>query len=161
MAASFFTVLAFLISALIFFLTQKSKSLNLPPGPPGWPIVGNLFQFARSGKPFFQYVAELRKEFGPIFTLKMGTRTMIILSDAKLWHEALIERGALFATWPRENPTRNIFSCNKFTVNAALLGPVWRSLRRNMVQNMLSSTRLKEFREVRENAMGPTNPASI
>nr|POF24183.1 cytochrome p450 77a4 [Quercus suber] len=83
----------------------------------------------------------------------MGTRTMIILSDAKLVHEALVEKGQLFATRPRENPTRNIFSCNKFTVNAALYGPVWRSLRRNMVQNMLSSSRLKEFRQVRDTAM--------
>lgn len=151
----FFTALAFVISGLIFLLTQKSKSKspNLPPGPPGWPIVGNLFQFSRSGKPFFEYVDELRLKYGPIFTLKMGTRTMIILSDAKLVHEALIERGAVFATRPRENPTRTIFSCNKFTVNASIYGPLWRSLRRNMVQNMLSSTRLKEFRTVRENAM--------
>jgi cytochrome P450 len=78
---------------------------------------------------------------------------MIILSDATLVHEALIQRGALFASRPAENPTRTIFSCNKFTVNAAKYGPVWRSLRRNMVQNMLSSTRLKEFGKLRQSAM--------
>lgn len=107
----------------------------------------------RSGKPFFEYTRDLRTKYGPIFTLKMGTRTLIILSDAKLVHEALIENGAVFASRPRENPTRNIFSCNKFTVNAAVYGPVWRSLRKNMVQNMLSSARLKEFRGVRARAM--------
>jgi cytochrome P450 len=150
-----FTVLAFLLSALIFFLTQKtkSKSHNLPPGPPGWPIVGNLFQVARSGKPFFEYVKEMKAQYGSIFTLKMGTRTMIVLTDAKLVHEAFIQKGALYATRPPENPTRNIFSANKFTVNAAVYGPVWKSLRRNMVQNMLNSTRLKEFKSLREDAM--------
>ncbi|KAL4275861.1 hypothetical protein AHAS_Ahas20G0149500 [Arachis hypogaea] len=50
-------------------------------------------------------------------------------------------------------PTRTIFSSNKFTVNAAVYGPVWKSLRQNMVQNMLSSTRLREFRTVKDNAM--------
>ncbi|KAI9070430.1 hypothetical protein K1719_047607, partial [Acacia pycnantha] len=54
---------------------------------------------------------------------------------------------------PPINPTRNIFSANKFTVNASVYGSVWRSLRRNMVQNMLSSSRIKEFRGVRDNAM--------
>ncbi|XP_022744006.1 cytochrome P450 77A3-like [Durio zibethinus] len=151
----FFTLVAFLIPCLIFFLSLKSKSKrpNLPPGPPGWPVVGNLLQAARSGKPFFEYVDDLRRKYGPIFTLRMGTRTMIILSGAKLCHEAFIEKGVVFASRPRENPTRNIFSSNKFTVNAAVYGPVWRSLRRNMVQNMLSSSRLKEFRSIREHAM--------
>ncbi|WCJ19175.1 Cytochrome P450 77A3 [Euphorbia peplus] len=154
----FFTIsLAFSISSIIIFFfsckSNKSKPLNLPPGPPGWPIVGNLFQVARCGKPFFQYVDDLLPKYGPIFTLKMGSRTLIIVSDAKLVHEALIQRGPLFATRPPENPTRKIFSCNKFTVNAAVYGPVWRSLRRNMVQNMLSSSRLKEFKNVRDSAM--------
>lgn len=150
-----FTALAFFLSGLVFLLSRKSKSktLNLPPGPPGWPVVGNLFQVARSGKPFFQYVRDLLPKYGPIFTLKMGTRTMIIISSADLVREALIEKGQIFASRPRENPTRTIFSCNKFTVNAALYGPVWRSLRRNMVQNMLSATRLKGFKDARDGAM--------
>ncbi|KAF7148536.1 hypothetical protein RHSIM_Rhsim03G0105900 [Rhododendron simsii] len=151
-----FTALAFVASGLVFLLTRKSKAkkLNLPPGPPGWPVVGNLFQVARSGKPFFEYVRDiLLPKYGPIVTLRMGTRTMIIISSAELAHEALIEKGQVFATRPRENPTRIIFSCNKFTVNAALYGPVWRSLRRNMVQGMLSSARLKQFGTVRNVAM--------
>ncbi|KAG7601177.1 unnamed protein product [Arabidopsis thaliana] len=152
-----FTFFAIIISGFVFIITRwnsnSKKRLNLPPGPPGWPVVGNLFQFARSGKPFFEYAEDLKKTYGPIFTLRMGTRTMIILSDATLVHEALIQRGALFASRPAENPTRTIFSCNKFTVNAAKYGPVWRSLRRNMVQNMLSSTRLKEFGKLRQSAM--------
>ncbi|KAG2241887.1 hypothetical protein Bca52824_096269 [Brassica carinata] len=46
----FFTIIAILVSALVLlFLTRQSSNsrrVNLPPGPPGWPVVGNLFQFA-------------------------------------------------------------------------------------------------------------------
>ncbi|XLR17568.1 hypothetical protein HN51_038534 [Arachis hypogaea] len=50
-------------------------------------------------------------------------------------------------------PTRTIFSSNKFTINAAVYRLIRKSLRRNVVQNMLSSTRLREFRTVRDKAM--------
>lgn len=150
-----FGVVAILVSVFVIFITTKtkSKSLNLPPGPPGSPFVGNFFQVARSGKPFSKYVEDMREIYGPIFTLNMGTRTMIILTSPEIAHEAYNEKSQIFASRPAETPTRAIFSCNKFTVNASTYGPVWRSLRRNMVQGMLSTIRLKEFRHVREAAM--------
>lgn len=149
----------FLFTQTNSFSKSKSKPLKpggrrtLPPGPPGWPIVGNLFQVANSGKQFFEYVRDLIPKYGPIFTLKMGSRTLIIVSSSELAHEALIEKGQVFATRPAETPTRGIFSCDKFTVNASVYGPVWRSLRKNMVQNALSVSRLKEFKGVRDVAM--------
>ncbi|CAH8379671.1 unnamed protein product [Eruca vesicaria subsp. sativa] len=149
----FFTLLITVFIYTLTRITHKSKRANLPPGPPGWPVVGNLFQFARSGKQFFEYVDEMRKIHGPILTLRMGIRTMIIISDANLAHEALIERGAQFATRPVETPTRKIFSSSDITVHSAMYGPVWRSLRRNMVQNILSSNRLKGFASVRKSAV--------
>ncbi|KAK1300864.1 Cytochrome P450 77A2 [Acorus calamus] len=145
--------LALTLPLLLLFKNTTSKSPNLPPGPPGWPVVGNLFQVALSGKPFIHYVRDLRAQFGPIFTLRMGARTLIFISSADLAREALVERSQAFANRPRENPTRAIFSCDKFTVNSALYGPEWRSLRRNMVAGMLNSARLREFRRVRARAM--------
>ncbi|KAL6494265.1 hypothetical protein OROGR_031065 [Orobanche gracilis] len=119
-----FTALLFLVSAFIFLIPRSKssntkKAFNLPPGLPGYPVVGNLFQVAHSGKQFFQYVRELVPIYGPILTLRMGSRTMIIISSADLGHEALIEKVQIFATRPEENPTKRIFSSNKFTVNAA------------------------------------------
>ncbi|KAL5717120.1 hypothetical protein ACHQM5_010189 [Ranunculus cassubicifolius] len=150
-----FGFIALFVSAFLLLISRKSKSkkLHLPPGPPGSPFVGNFLQIARSGKSFFRYVEEMHEKYGPIFTLKMGARTMIFLGDANIVHEALIEKSQIFASRPAETPTRTIFSCDKFTVNSSTYGPVWRSLRRNMVQGMLSTTRLKEFRHVREAAM--------
>ncbi|KAL5976411.1 hypothetical protein ACLOJK_020742 [Asimina triloba] len=149
----FFTFMA--VSLLLFFVRKKARhqSDKLPPGPPGLPIVGNLLQFIQSGKSFIHYVRELRPIYGPILTLRLGFRTFIVISGPDLIHEALVERGQLFASRPPETSTRAVYSCEKFTVNSALYGPVWRSLRRNMVSNMLTNARLKGFSEVRRRAM--------
>jgi cytochrome P450 family 77 subfamily A len=149
LVATFITVL--LVQILQYNL--RYRGLRLPPSPPGWPIVGNFFQIAFSGKHFYHYIRDLRKEYGPILTLRMGVKTLIVISSPELAYEALIEKGQQFASRPAENYTRNIFSSNKFTVNSSLYGPEWRCLRRNMVSGMLGVARLKEFRPVRARAM--------
>lgn len=108
---------------------------------------------AFSGKLFIHYIRDLRRTYGPILTLRMGVRTLIVVSSGELVHEALVVKGTQFASRPAENTTRNIFSSNKFTVNSAVYGAEWRSLRRNMVSGMLSTTRLREFRPTRNRAM--------
>ncbi|CAN1297878.1 Cytochrome P450 77A3 [Linum perenne] len=48
----FFTILLATAAAILLLrFSKRRSSLNLPPGPPGWPIVGNLFQVTRSGSP--------------------------------------------------------------------------------------------------------------
>nr|AGT16905.1 cytochrome P450 [Saccharum hybrid cultivar R570] len=146
-------IAALAVAVAVTRYNRRYMGLRLPPGPPVWPVVGNLFQVAFSGKLFIHYIRDLRKEYGPILTLRMGERTLVIISSAELAHEALVEKGREFASRPRENTTRNIFSSNKFTVNSAVYGAEWRSLRRNMVSGMLSTSRLREFAHARRRAM--------
>jgi cytochrome P450 family 77 subfamily A len=141
------------VAVAVVRYNRRHRGLRLPPGPPGWPVVGNLFQVAFSGKLFIHYIHDLRQEYGPILTLRMGERTLVVISSAELAHEALVEKGREFASRPRETTTRNIFSSNKFTVNSAVYGTEWRALRRNMVSGMLSASRLREFGSARARAM--------
>ncbi|XP_020258326.1 cytochrome P450 77A2-like [Asparagus officinalis] len=147
---------AFSLSLLVFIIFHFKKNfraLNLPPGSKGWHIMGNLFQFALSGKTFIHYICDLCALSDPIFTHRMGSRILIVITSAELAHKALITKGQEFASMPPENPTLTIFSCDKLTVNSVVYGPEWRSLRCNMVSSMLSSARLKEFRLARETGM--------
>ncbi|GLJ49399.1 hypothetical protein SUGI_1045460 [Cryptomeria japonica] len=153
-------VLVLLVSALAiaaavfhFRWRRSKKRLSLPPGPSGWPLVGNLFQVVFSGKPFMYVVRDLREQFGSIFTLKMGQKTLIIITSPELAHEALVEKGTLFASRPPDTPTKLLFSANKFSVNSAEYGPFWRALRRNLVSEMLNLNRVKDFSWIREWAM--------
>ncbi|KAI5414714.1 hypothetical protein KIW84_040253, partial [Lathyrus oleraceus] len=126
---------------------------SLPPGPPGWPIVGNLFQVILQRRPFMYIVRDLRLKYGPIFTMQMGQRTLIIVTNADLIHEALIQRGPQFASRPKDSPIRLIFSMGKCAINSAEYGPLWRSLRRNLVTEMISPLRVKQCSWIRKWAM--------
>ncbi|KAK7363726.1 hypothetical protein VNO77_05878 [Canavalia gladiata] len=128
-------------------------SRNLPPGPPGWPIVGNLFQVILQRRHFIYVIRDLREKYGPIFTMQMGQRTLIIVSSADLIHEALIQRGPLFASRPKDSPIRLIFSMGKCAINSAEYGPLWRSLRRNFVTEMITPLRIKQCGWIRKWAM--------
>ncbi|KAL0310708.1 UNVERIFIED_CONTAM: cytochrome [Sesamum angustifolium] len=78
---------------------------NLPPGPPGWPLVGNLFQVILQRRHFIYVVRDLREKYGPIFTMQMGQRTLVIITSSELIHEALVQKGPLFASRPADSPS--------------------------------------------------------
>lgn len=119
------------------FSTTKAAK-NLPPGPPGWPVVGNLVQVILQNRAFIFVVRDLRKKYGPIFTMQMGQRKMIIVTSSELIHEALVKRGPQFATRPPDSPIRLVFSVGKCAINSAVYGPLWRTLRRNFATELVS-----------------------
>ncbi|QCD89243.1 geraniol 8-hydroxylase-like [Vigna unguiculata] len=79
-----FTLLLFAIITFLKVLTSllspnKTKP-NLPPGPKGLPVVGNLLQLG--AKPH-QTLATLAKTHGSIMSLKLGQVTTIVMSSAE------------------------------------------------------------------------------
>ncbi|KAJ0250560.1 Cytochrome P450 like protein [Hirschfeldia incana] len=134
--------------------TRSSQcSMNIPPGPKGWPLVGNLLQVILQGRHFVFIMRDLRKKYGSIFTMQMGQRTMIIVTDEKLIHEALVQRGPTFASRPPDSPIRLIFSLGKCAINSAEYGSLWRTLRRNFVTELVTPTRVKQCSWIRTWAM--------
>ncbi|KAL9691566.1 hypothetical protein QQ045_011990 [Rhodiola kirilowii] len=146
-----FLVAVILLNGLkkIFFNSSKLEN-KLPPGPPGWPVVGNLMQVLLQNRPFMHIVRDLRHKYGPIFTMKMGQRTLVIITSAELMHEALIQKGAAFANRPPDSPIKHILSVGKCTVNSAEYGPLWQTLRRNMVSELTSPVRVRQCGWIRE-----------
>lgn len=82
--------------------------------------------------------------------MQMGQRTLIIVSSAELIHEALVQRGPLFASRPADSPIRLVFSVGKCAVNSAEYGPLWRTLRRNFVTELINPARIKQCSWIRK-----------
>ncbi|XP_040204347.1 cytochrome P450 2A3-like isoform X2 [Rana temporaria] len=75
---------------LYFIITvwriQKTR-LRLPPGPTPLPFIGNLLQVSFA---LYRVYPKLTKQYGPIFTVWLGPRPVVVLSGYAVIKEALI-----------------------------------------------------------------------
>ncbi|KAI9154975.1 Cytochrome P450 monooxygenase virE [Paramyrothecium foliicola] len=71
---------------------------NLPPGPPTLPIIGNIHQMPQhQGHLQFQRWAQ---EHGPIYSLMLGTKVMVVLSSDQAVKDLLDRRSAIYSSRP-------------------------------------------------------------
>lgn len=144
--------LLLLLLSLLFLLVHTRSppsKLKLPPSPfPSLPLLGDILHLRK----LRSSLQDLRDKLGPIFTLYVGNTPLICITSAALAHEALVQKGLLFAERPML-PSRAIFTNNYRNINSASYGPYWRLMRRNLVQEMLIMPKIFSFKPVRFNAL--------
>eukprot|EP01018_Ginkgo_biloba_P019026 Gb_32355 [translate_table: standard] len=77
----------------LWFITMKKKA-RMPPRPPGWPFVGNLFQLGQ--RPNVSFSALARK-YGPLMTLHLGMQTTVVVSSPAMFKEFLSKNDNIFS----------------------------------------------------------------
>ncbi|NXM75185.1 CP2K1 protein, partial [Serilophus lunatus] len=92
-------ILAFLCILKIGGFWNNDKRKNFPPGPRALPIIGNLhlFDLKRPYRTYFQ----LSKEYGPVFSVQMGPRKVVVISGYETVKEALVNQADAFAERPK------------------------------------------------------------
>ncbi|XP_013040012.3 cytochrome P450 2K1-like [Anser cygnoides] len=92
-------VLTFLIILKIGSFLNSNRRKNLPPGPRALPIIGNLHLFDLK-RPYRTYL-QLSKEYGPVYSVQMGQRKIVVLSGYETVKEALVNQADAFAERPK------------------------------------------------------------
>ncbi len=99
-----------LVGLLIYYLfLQYRKVQKLPPGPWGYPVVGMLFSIK---KEFHLLLMDYVKLFGSVLSFKMGSQTLVVLSDHKLIKKAFASRD--FTARPKTELTNLFGGYGKF-----------------------------------------------
>jgi hypothetical protein len=106
-------VAAAVLTSLVWFSTFRKKSLT-PPGPPGWPLIGNMFDLPRkeSWKIYLGWSKKYSKSISflsvpgrsscvttesDIVSMKIAGTQFLILNSAKAIQDLLIKRSNIYS----------------------------------------------------------------
>ncbi|CAA0816194.1 cytochrome P450- family 76- subfamily G-polypeptide 1 [Striga hermonthica] len=137
-----------LMPAVFLLLHRRSHSsaaARLPPGPPGWPLFGNMFDL---GPEPHKTIAGLKKAYGPIISLRIGSIKAVALLDAQSASELFKKHDAGFA----ERAITDVIRATGFdraSISLSPYGPYWRMMKRIVTVDLLSQRRIDEMGPVR------------
>jgi hypothetical protein len=101
------------LATLVLIVLQKyykvgHRPANYPPGPPTLPFIGNLHQIPQRNR-HLQF-EKWAHQYGPIFSLILGTKVMIVLNSDLAIKDLLDKRGAIYSSRPEVYIGQNILS---------------------------------------------------
>ncbi|OQU90944.1 hypothetical protein SORBI_3001G082500, partial [Sorghum bicolor] len=120
-------------------INGKNNRAQLPPSPPAIPVLGHLHLLGK--KPIHAALARLAERYGPVFSLRLGSREAVVVSSAACATECFTENDVCFANRPRF-PTLLLVSFGGATLPMCRYGPYWRSIRRVATVHLLSAHRV-------------------
>ncbi|KAA8590516.1 hypothetical protein FQN60_014450 [Etheostoma spectabile] len=118
-------ILLCLCVVFLNLLLKSRRPKNFPPGPPILPILGNILNLSLENP--LKDFERLRKSYGNVYSLFLGSRPAVIINGMKAMKEAMVTKGTDFAGRPQDlfvNDTQ------KKGVILAQYGSSWRDHRR-------------------------------
>ncbi|KAM5585820.1 cytochrome P450 736A117-like [Rosa sericea] len=134
------------IFLVLLYKWYSSKSSSLPPSPRKFPVIGNLHQLGLHPHRSLQALAQIH---GPLMLLHFGSMPVLIVSSAEAACEIMKTHDLSFSDRPKIAFFKKLLY-NFKDVATAPYGDYWRRLKSICVLNLLSKSRVRSFRYVRE-----------
>lgn len=138
---SLFTAVPAVILTYDFFIW-----LHLPPGPTPLPFVGNKLSIPRR-QPWLQF-EEWSKKYGPIFTLWIGRKPTLIISDPQVAVDLMEKRSNKYSSRPRMVVMGEVYNGNS-SILTQPYGKAW-SIRRKLLHQALNPKALRLYKPTQE-----------
>ncbi|KAK7271264.1 hypothetical protein RJT34_27012 [Clitoria ternatea] len=145
-------ILIFLFVTLIkvaVLAVTWSKQLPYPPGPPRFPIIGNLHML---GTLPHRSLQSLAKRYGPIMFLQLGNVPTIVVSTPTAAELFLKTHDSVFANRPKFEAAQ--YTYGPESVAFAEYGPYWRNMRKVCTTHLLSVSKVESFAPLRKKEVG-------
>ncbi|XP_076908273.1 cytochrome P450 76T24-like [Bidens hawaiensis] len=143
--ATFFLVLLSLLAFIYVYTISGRRDPRLPPGPYPYPIIGNLLKLGSN--PHLS-LAALSKRYGPLMSLKLGSKTTIVVSSPDMAKEFFQKHDQSFSS--RSIPeTARVKNHLEKSVVFLPVGDNWRKLRRITQEALFSGQRLDGSEQLR------------
>ncbi|GAV84948.1 p450 domain-containing protein [Cephalotus follicularis] len=127
-------------------LLWKTKTKNLPPGPRGLPIFGNLFVL---GKHPQRNLHRLAQTYGSIMYLRLGFVPTIVVSSPQAAELFLKTYDLNFSGIPQLQVVKLLTYEHK-NIIFAQYGSFWRTMRKMCITELLSNLKINSFKPMRK-----------
>ncbi|WVZ97906.1 hypothetical protein U9M48_043408 [Paspalum notatum var. saurae] len=135
---AYIAIFSFLFLFSLYLLGGHGSKINGPPSPSAIPVLGHLHLL---GKPMHAALARLAARYGPLFSLRLGSRNAVVVTSAEHARECFTEHDVCFANRPRF-PSLVLVTFDGTTLATSSYGPSWRNLRRVATVQLLSAHRV-------------------
>ncbi|NWQ59641.1 CP1A5 protein, partial [Neopipo cinnamomea] len=127
------------VFCLVFLLLQSlqqhvPKGMKSPPGPKGYPILGNVLELR---KDTHLALTKLSQQYGDVMQVRIGMRPVLVLSGLETIKQALVKQGEEFMGRPNLHSFSYVADGQSLAFGSDS-GEVWKA-RRKLAQNALKT----------------------
>ncbi|KAL3818804.1 hypothetical protein ACJIZ3_004709 [Penstemon smallii] len=137
----------FTIPLLFLFINiSRFRRKPYPPGPKGWPLIGNMGminQLTHRG------LANLANQYGGILHLRIGFQHTVVVSSPDVARQVLQVQDNIFSNRPATIAI-SYLTYDRADMAFAHYGPFWRQMRKLCVMKLFSRKRAESWDSVRD-----------